>query len=232
MQIGIELLRAKLAADAIGSNVVGMLQHSLEGKRAGRVIVADFNLADLVITAVAIDRVLRPDQAFVQGTRGSHNLDRRTRLIDRLNGIVVAIFRNVFLEVQIKVRAAAHAENLARLGIHQHHRAADGFELGEAGIELFLNDLLDAHVDGELHVQTRARGFEAARISRHGQAAGVAEMFARTITASEVFFHGCLDSEKALHFGVDLAVLVLLFDFTPKPDQMRRQGWCRVKALV
>ena len=129
------------------------------------------------------------------------------------------------------MRAAGHGEDFTGLRIHQNDSSLDRLELRKAGIQLLLDDGLDAHVDGELHVQSGARRLEAAGISRNHQPAGVAVMFARAIAACEELLHRRLDAEKPEHPGVGLALLVLFLNLAGEADEMGRQIRRGVPAL-
>ncbi len=183
------------------------------------------------MSVVAEDRGERGGQAFVEHARGRHDLERRTRFVNRLDREIEAVLSDVFLEVQIKVRAARHREDFAVVRIHQNHRAAVRFEFRQAGVHFLLDDRLQAHVDGELHVESGARRQQAGGVAGHDQAAGVAAVFAPAIAAGEVVLHRGLHAEAAEHPGLGFPLVVGFLDFAGEADEVGGEVGRGVPAL-
>lgn len=95
--------------------------------------VTDCELVFLQETRAVDDRGGR-DEIFLKRSSGWDDLDGGAGLELRLNGIVKGAFLEIFLVVEIEVRARGHGENFAGLRIHNDHGATHRFELGQAGI--------------------------------------------------------------------------------------------------
>ncbi len=124
-------------------------------------VIRDHDLAIPEVAVLAEDRGERRDQPLVERTGSGDHFDGGAGFIDCLDGIIVAIFRDIEFPIEIEMRTARHRQNLAGFRVHQHHGTALGDELGEARVQLLLNDGLQANIERKLHIQAGARRHEA-----------------------------------------------------------------------
>ena len=131
--------------------------------------------------------------------------------------------RDVLAVIQIKVRPACQREDLAIFWIHQNDGSAFGLEFREAGFHFLFDDRLQSHVDGELHIEPRARRQEAGGIAGHHKTARIAVVLAPSVAAREIFLHGLLNAEAPDDFCFHLTLFVQLLGLAGESDQVRRK---------
>ena len=103
----------------------------------------------------AVDPVVGPDHALLQGRRCGDDLERRPGLVEVLDGAVAPLALVGPAErVRVERRPVGEREDLAGQRIHDHRAAAGGTVLFDARAQLALGDVLQVLIDGQLERRT------------------------------------------------------------------------------
>ena len=124
--------------------------------------------------------IFRADESFFEGRAGGDDLERRSGLVEILDGpIATGGLGSARVAVGIERRGVGEGQDLAGCGVHDDDRSADGTIFLHALPQFALGDALEVLVDGQFQRRTCRR--LALDVARHDAALGVQldENFAR-----------------------------------------------------
>src|SRR5262249_45012959 len=158
-------------------------------------VLADDARPDLNAARTGVDVRLRRHDLLFECRRNGHDLERRSRLVQILNGAITPTALVVFaIRVRIERRLVRHRENLAGARVHDDDGAAGRAVVQDALMQLALGDVLEILVDGQLDGRTGCRRtLEAAE--RMSPRVGLNED--RPLLAADLRIVGVLEAAQA-----------------------------------
>ncbi len=156
----VELLFAQHHRQLGRADVAGMDENILHGQSAVAfvAVIVERPAEDIPDAVLAEDDRVETDLAFVERRRRGDDLEGRARLHQVDDGAVFHLLRFRFrAKIEIKVGSVCHGQDLAGLRPHQDDGRLGRPVFAHGGVELVLDDHLQAHVDREVNLRAVAR---------------------------------------------------------------------------